>query len=179
MDHPFFEGFDVMWSDFDIFLVRHPTIAVQGASEGYVSWIFDRWRLRSVLHGGVVRNPHTVADCTEEASTSDLMSESARSEAFSMSNSTESGSLSLPSPVQAFACKQLGFIPNSSKHMAFIRHPFPAPQIQHAWLISHIDAASPMTVQPCSASATGKPMLSQIRCSKHCFCQIFSRSASV
>ena len=41
----------------------------------YVSWIFDRWRLRSVLHGGVVRNPHTVADCTEEASTSDLMSE--------------------------------------------------------------------------------------------------------
>ena len=79
-----------------------------------------------------MRNPHTVADCTEEASTSDLMSESARGEAFSMSNSTESGSLSLPSPVQAFACKQLGFIPNSSKHMAFIRHPFPAPQIQHA-----------------------------------------------
>ena len=31
-----------MWLDFDIFLVRHPTIAVQRASEGYVSWIFVR-----------------------------------------------------------------------------------------------------------------------------------------
>ena len=36
-----------MWSDIDIFLVRHPTIAVQRASEGYASWIF------AVKTGGV------------------------------------------------------------------------------------------------------------------------------
>ena len=81
------------------------------------------WELQLGIHP----SHHAIADCTEEASTSDLASESNRRETFSMSNSTESGSLPLPSPVQAFACKQLGLFR----------------VVQNTWLLSGIHFLPP------------------------------------